>query len=182
MHVPQELVDLIIDNLHGDVPSLKSCSLAARTSVASAQTYIFKKIEILPPTPDLIPPSLRLSLTNYTSCWWAPRRLSRITRSVSSIWRSGISWVMSGRTLSPVLPLLDLKRISLIENAPVEWNGNGEFSMDWNSLGRVLNSALAAAFSSPTLESVHLRGIVVGLSGAAVFTLQRSNLHSSDDV
>ncbi|KAJ7359427.1 hypothetical protein DFH08DRAFT_846076 [Mycena albidolilacea] len=77
---------------------------------------------------------------------------------------------MSGRTLSLVLPLLDLKRISLIDNAPVEWDGNGEFRMDWNSLGRVLNSALAAVFFSPTLESVHLRGIVVD-SPAQLFSL-----------
>jgi hypothetical protein len=42
--------------------------------------------------------------------------------------------------------------------------------MDWNSLGRILNSALATAFSSPTLESVHLRGIVVD-SPAQLFSL-----------
>lgn len=30
-HLPQELVDLIVDNLRDDIPSLKSCSLAART-------------------------------------------------------------------------------------------------------------------------------------------------------
>ncbi|KAF8194361.1 hypothetical protein K438DRAFT_1827846 [Mycena galopus ATCC 62051] len=68
---------------------------------------------------------------------------------------------MSGRTLASVLPLLDLKRISLIENSPVDWNGWGDFSMNWTRLGRVLKSALAAVFSSPRLESVHLRGIVV---------------------
>ncbi|KAJ7366247.1 hypothetical protein DFH08DRAFT_164606 [Mycena albidolilacea] len=49
MRIPQELVDLIMNNLHGDVPSHKSCTLAARTFVSSAQTWLFNKIEILPP-------------------------------------------------------------------------------------------------------------------------------------
>jgi hypothetical protein len=72
-----------------------------------------------------------------------------------------ISWVMAGRTLSLVLPLLDLKRISLTENAPSDWNDSGEYSMNWNKMGRQLKSALANVFSSPRLEAVHLRGIVV---------------------
>ncbi|KAJ7359460.1 hypothetical protein DFH08DRAFT_846146 [Mycena albidolilacea] len=50
MHILQELVDPIVDDLYGDAPSLKSCSLAARIFVASAQTCVFNKIEILPPS------------------------------------------------------------------------------------------------------------------------------------
>ncbi|KAJ7868597.1 hypothetical protein B0H14DRAFT_2503876 [Mycena olivaceomarginata] len=47
MDLPQELVDTILDILHDDIPSLKSCSLAARIFVISARKHIFKKIEIL---------------------------------------------------------------------------------------------------------------------------------------
>ncbi|KAJ6588072.1 hypothetical protein B0H19DRAFT_900559, partial [Mycena capillaripes] len=49
--LPQELVDMVVDNLHDDIPSLESCSLAARTFLASTRTHIFNKIEIKPP-PD----------------------------------------------------------------------------------------------------------------------------------
>ncbi|KAJ7448229.1 hypothetical protein B0H11DRAFT_2289865 [Mycena galericulata] len=68
---------------------------------------------------------------------------------------------MSDRTLSLVLSILNLKRISLVENAPAHWNACGAFSMNWNKLGRTLKAALAAVFSSSTLKSVHLRGIAI---------------------
>ncbi|KAJ6569883.1 hypothetical protein DFH09DRAFT_1080616, partial [Mycena vulgaris] len=68
---------------------------------------------------------------------------------------------MAGRTLSLVLPLLDLRRISLVENSHADWNSAGKFSMNWNKMGRTLQSALAEVFSSPNLEAVQLRGIVV---------------------
>jgi hypothetical protein len=69
--------------------------------------------------------------------------------------------IMSDKTLSLVLPLLNIKQISLLENSPGEWNGSGDFSMNSNNLEQDLQSAFAAVFSSPTLESVHLRWIVV---------------------
>ncbi|KAJ7669477.1 hypothetical protein DFH06DRAFT_1321549 [Mycena polygramma] len=74
-----------------------------------------------------------------------------------------VPWVMDDRiqTLSLVLPLLDLKRISLTENSPVDWNQDGEFSMNWTQLGGQLKAALMDVFSSPKLEAVHLRGITI---------------------
>jgi hypothetical protein len=47
MDLPQERIDVILDNVHDDIPSLKSCSLAARTFVTSARKHIFKKVEIV---------------------------------------------------------------------------------------------------------------------------------------
>ncbi|KAK7007698.1 hypothetical protein R3P38DRAFT_1661960 [Favolaschia claudopus] len=47
--LPQELIDAVIDELHDDIPTLKSCALAARTFVAPARRHIFKKIELTPP-------------------------------------------------------------------------------------------------------------------------------------
>ncbi|KAJ6456070.1 hypothetical protein C8R45DRAFT_1034821, partial [Mycena sanguinolenta] len=175
MHVPQELVDLIVDNLHDDIPSLKSCSLTARAFVGSAQTWIFNKVEILPP---------KRRDDQDSPCRKFHKLLTRSPRSASLVdelqivlvgsetsfaydekgdylEERHVPWVMSGRTLSLVLALLDLKRISLVENSPSEWNELGKFSMDWNQLGRSLKSALAAVFSSPKLDSVCLRGFVV---------------------
>ncbi|KAF9645493.1 hypothetical protein BDM02DRAFT_3120176 [Thelephora ganbajun] len=45
--IPQELVDLIIDNLHTDKPALKTCSLVARAWVARSRYHLFHKVEIL---------------------------------------------------------------------------------------------------------------------------------------
>ncbi|KAJ7832841.1 hypothetical protein B0H14DRAFT_2309282, partial [Mycena olivaceomarginata] len=46
---PQELVDIVVNNLQDDTPSLKACSLTAHTFVPSARIHIFKRIEIMPP-------------------------------------------------------------------------------------------------------------------------------------
>ncbi|KAF7370253.1 hypothetical protein MSAN_00656400 [Mycena sanguinolenta] len=137
MRVPQELVYLIVDNLHDDIPSLKSCSLTARAFVDSAQTWLFNKVEILPPKIVLVGSETCFARDEYDEYLEQPH----------------VPWVMSGETLSLVLALLDLKRISLIENSPSQWNEFGNFSMDWNQLGRSLKSALATVFSSPKLES-----------------------------
>ncbi|KAJ7669481.1 hypothetical protein DFH06DRAFT_185203 [Mycena polygramma] len=172
--LPQELVDIIVDNIYedeNDIADLKSCSLAARAFVSSARRYIFRKIEILPPRSSCNPCQRFYQLIT-SSPHIAPLVEELCIVLVGSetsfaynedgeyLQNRHITWVMHGRTLSLVLPLLDLKRISLTENAP-DWNGWGEFSMNWNKMGRKLKSALRDVFSSPKLEAVHLRGIVI---------------------
>ncbi|KAF7357378.1 hypothetical protein MSAN_01333800 [Mycena sanguinolenta] len=175
MRVPQELVHLIVDNLHDDIPSLESCSLTARSFVSSAQTYLFNKVEILPPKnrDDPNSPCRKFHKLLTSSPHIAPLvdelEIVLVGSETSFAYDEDgdyleerhVPWVMSGRTLSLVLSLLDLKRISLVENSPSEWNDVGEFSMSWNRLGRSLKAALTAVFSSPKLKSVRLRGIVV---------------------
>ncbi|KAF7343249.1 hypothetical protein MVEN_01756700 [Mycena venus] len=175
-HIPQELVDIIMDNLDDDIPSLKSCSLAARTFVSSAQIQIFRKIEITPPTHPL---SLSSSCQKLYKLLTSSPHLAPLVDELCIVLVGSetsfeydadgqyledrhVTWIMSGRkTLALILALLDLKRISLVENAPVDWNSYGQFSMKWNELGGHLKSELSRIFSSPGLESVHLRGIVV---------------------
>ncbi|KAJ7111342.1 hypothetical protein C8R44DRAFT_883155 [Mycena epipterygia] len=102
--LPQELVDLIVDNLHDDIP-----------------TPLVHELHIV----------LVGSETSYES-----------EEEGEHLTEPRVSWIMAERTLSLVLPLLDLKRISLVENSSADWTRR-QFSMDWNTL------------------SVHLRGIVV---------------------
>ncbi|KAF7370230.1 hypothetical protein MSAN_00653800 [Mycena sanguinolenta] len=154
MRVPQELVYLIIDNLRDDILSLKLCSLTARAFVgsaqSSAQTWIFNKVEILPPK------SRDDHVGDFTSFSRGPETsFDPDEDDPEYLAEHHVLWVMSGRTLPLVLAFLDLKRISLVQNSPSEWNEYGELSMDWNRLGRSLKSALATVFSSPKLE---LRG------------------------
>ncbi|KAJ6552255.1 hypothetical protein DFH09DRAFT_598051 [Mycena vulgaris] len=173
--IPQEIVDLIVDNLHDDIPALKSCSLAARTFVSSTRTHIFRKIEITPPPvgKNRQSPCQKLYKLLTSSPHIAPLVDELCVVLVGSetsfeydeegqyLTEPHVTWIMAGRTLSLVLPLLDLRRISLVENSPADWNSAGTFSMNWNKMGRTLKSALAEVFSSPNLEAVHLRGIVV---------------------
>ncbi|KAJ6455457.1 hypothetical protein C8R45DRAFT_1082499 [Mycena sanguinolenta] len=175
MRVPQELIHLIVDNLHDDIPSLKSCSLTARAFVSSAQTYLFNKVEILPPKKrdDQDSPCRKfhnlLTSSPHIASLVDELEVVLVGSETSFAYNEDgdyleerhVPWVMSGTTLPLVLSLIDLKRISLVENSPWEWNGVGDFSMNWNHLGRSLKAALTAVFSSPKLESVRLRGIVV---------------------
>ncbi|KAJ6588045.1 hypothetical protein B0H19DRAFT_1226004, partial [Mycena capillaripes] len=62
-----------------------------------------------------------------------------------------VPWIMTDKTLSLVLPLLDLKRISLVENSPYDWDSEGKFSMSWMNLESQLKTVLANIFSSPRL-------------------------------
>ncbi|KAJ7349968.1 hypothetical protein DFH08DRAFT_126336 [Mycena albidolilacea] len=175
--LPQELIDAIVDNLAGDLPSLRSCSLTSRTFAASARPHIFRKLEIKPrippnwyfgsdtsesPPPSTCPQLLTL-LTSSPHHALLVKELCVVVMGAPSDRRGGrhVPWLMAGRSpLSLVLPLLNLKRISLVENAHGGAVGDS-YTMNWNRLGRQLKSALADVFSSTTLQSVHLRGIVL---------------------
>ncbi|KAJ7908659.1 hypothetical protein B0H13DRAFT_2496199 [Mycena leptocephala] len=154
-HLPQELIDLILDNLHDDINSLKSCSLAAHTMVTSARTLIFRKIEIKPPDP--LSSSLNTCQRFYkllTACpHIAPIVEELCVVTVGS--ETSFGYTPDGEYLPERL------RISLTENAPYRSDG-WKNSMSWHKMGQRLTSALATVFSSPRLEAVHLRGIVIG--------------------
>ncbi|KAJ7111339.1 hypothetical protein C8R44DRAFT_257652 [Mycena epipterygia] len=159
-HLPQELVDLIVDNFRDDMPSLKSCSLAARTFSGSVRAHIFRTVEITPPVPGKPHSPCQQLYKLLTSTPHVAPLIDEL-HIVLDLVEQQVPWIMIGRTLSLVLPLLDLKRISIVENGSAGWNAGGRFSMDWNKLGRTLKAALTDVFSSPRLQSVHLRGIVV---------------------
>jgi hypothetical protein len=118
---------MVVDNLYDDTLSLKSCSLAAHTFVASSRIHIFKKIEIAPPKgkgtggPTPCQKLLKLLISSP--------HIARLVEDLSIVLSWGHSdvdcvwddahsdedadlWIMTGRTLTLVLPLLDLKRVS----------------------------------------------------------------------
>ncbi|KAJ7607568.1 hypothetical protein FB45DRAFT_947927 [Roridomyces roridus] len=176
MLLPQELVDLVVQNIADDKESLRSCSLAARPFVRPTQVHLFKKIEILPPTPHKSGdnPCQKFQKTIASSPHLATLvhelRIVLVGSETSfAIDAEGSytserrpTWIMSGRTLALVLPaLIRIKRISIIEDSPLSWNADGQFTMNWHKLGRSLRSALTAVFSSPHLESVHIRGLLI---------------------
>ncbi|KAF7366884.1 hypothetical protein MSAN_00947100 [Mycena sanguinolenta] len=169
--LPQELLDIVVDHLHDDPHSLKSCALAARAFLISARIHIFRRIEILPPKPKTTPsPSpcqnLLALLTSSPHLPPLVEELCVVSRGSSSNESSGPdktsilegprSWIMTDDSLSLILPLLNLKRISLIENTP-SWGT----SVRWNDVPYPLYTALTATFRSPRLKAIHLRGMIV---------------------
>ncbi|KAJ7615009.1 hypothetical protein FB45DRAFT_936600, partial [Roridomyces roridus] len=176
MPLPQELVDLVVQNIADDKESLRSCSLAERPFVRPTQVHLFKKIEILPPTPDKSGPNpcqkfqKTIASSPHLATLVHELRIVLVGSETSfAIDAEGSytserrpTWVMSGRTLALVLPaLIRLKRISIVEESPLSWNAVGQFTMNWDKFGRSLKSALTVIFSSPHLESVHIRGLLI---------------------
>ncbi|KAJ7863832.1 hypothetical protein B0H14DRAFT_3443937 [Mycena olivaceomarginata] len=162
MDLPQELVDTILDDLHDDVPSLKSCSLAARTFVISARKHIFKKIEILSSSDA----SQRFYELLCSSPHIAPLvedlRITSVLVPETSAYLDPSGDYMSGRPLSLILLLLtELIRISIIDIADANHLTGRPYSRSWNKMEPPLQSALANVFSSPRLEAVHLCGLVL---------------------
>ncbi|KAF8217651.1 hypothetical protein K438DRAFT_1952527 [Mycena galopus ATCC 62051] len=124
MGLPQELVDIIVDNID-DIPSLMYFSILVP--------------HIAPLVEDLCVVTVLVD----------PETLDEEHQA---------SWITGDTTLSLILPLLNLKRISLLENAATDCR---RYSMNWSKMERPLKSALISVFSSPRLEAVHIRGIVI---------------------
>ncbi|KAJ7879064.1 hypothetical protein B0H14DRAFT_3775143 [Mycena olivaceomarginata] len=131
MDLPQERIDVILDNVHDDIPSLKSCSLAARTFVTSARKHIFKKVEIV---------------------------------SSSDAFQRFYNLLSSSPHIPPLVE--DLRIISVfLETSSANADSSGDYigmQVSWDEMEQHLQFALASVFSSPRLEAVHLRGLVIG--------------------
>ncbi|KAJ7611313.1 hypothetical protein FB45DRAFT_941519 [Roridomyces roridus] len=160
--VPSELVDKIIDNLEGDAPSLLSCCRAARTFVQPSQMRLFKKVTILATSDGDPCYKFYNSITNspHLASFVQELSVDMLQPGARAVHMGGrsycSSWIMEHDTkLSKILPRLRLKHISLYDNTPAYQQ---TFPMDWTRLGPALLYALTAVFSSPTLESVHLKG------------------------
>jgi hypothetical protein len=150
---PQELVDIVIDQLHDDIPSLKAFALSFRAAVASAQIHIFHKVILASPRQSggglVHSPVQRLCRLLASSSHLAP-----LIKDLRIIEDGPGQWVSkSSRALSTLLPLLDLKRISILVRG---------MPLDWDHLHRELKAALQTVFRSPGLEFVQLCGIYIG--------------------
>jgi hypothetical protein len=159
MNLPQELVDMILDNIRDDIPSLESCSLVARAFVASTRKHIFKKTEVLSSSDacqrfyKLLSSSPHIALLVKDLCIVSVFPETPVNAD-------SYGGYMAGRTLSLILPLLDLTRISIVENGSTHHSGMA-YNRSWDKMEQTLKSALASVFSSPRLEAVHLRGLVL---------------------
>ncbi|KAJ7126279.1 hypothetical protein C8R44DRAFT_874644 [Mycena epipterygia] len=155
LNLAQELLDIIIDELHTDIPTLKACALSSRAMVASAQIHLFHKVILGPPAA----PSGN-GIKKLTHCQKLLRLLESSPHLSPLIQDLRIldddllvdSWIFrAGRTLSALLPLLHLKRISIRCRAAY---------LDWNRIPRGLRASLEGVLASPGLLSVQLHGVL----------------------
>ncbi|KAF7366885.1 hypothetical protein MSAN_00947200 [Mycena sanguinolenta] len=115
--LPQELLDIVVDNLHDDTRSLKSCALAARAFLTSARIHIFRRIEIIPPklkTNSSSSPCQKL-LGLLTSSPHLPRLVEELcvvlmgsnftdSSELQNIHKGPMPWITADDSLPLVLP------------------------------------------------------------------------------
>ncbi|KAJ6558004.1 hypothetical protein B0H19DRAFT_125549 [Mycena capillaripes] len=153
---PQELLDIIVSELHTDVSSLRACALSFRAMVSSTQTHLFYTVALNQPSP---PSASRIQ--RRSDC----QKLSKILESaphLASLIKDlrivdddpvRSTWVLTEwRTLSAMLSLFDLKRISV---------RCASASLDWDRLHQQLKVSLQAVFASPRLEAIQLHGVLL---------------------
>ncbi|KAJ7858720.1 hypothetical protein B0H13DRAFT_2075750 [Mycena leptocephala] len=148
--LPRELLDIIVSELRTDIPNLRACALSFRAMVLSAQTQIFYKVILHQPAA-----SSGIKRSHF-------QKLSRVLESSPhiaplikdlQIVDDGPHPVLSEwRTLSGMLPLFVLKRISIrCTKAP----------LDWDRIHREFKASLQGVFASPRLEDIQLQGVLI---------------------
>ncbi|KAJ7510359.1 hypothetical protein B0H11DRAFT_1958637 [Mycena galericulata] len=146
--LPLEVVDLIITELHFDLPALKACSLVCRSWIPSCRIHLFRHLQ-LRPTGRGSPENWNAFLSNSVDI------IPYIAEI--SIFCERSSWV----SWDPVLPTL-LGKLQNIEQ--IELHG---CDLPW--LPTPFTSAIYTLFRSPSMQRVTLGFCVLPSSFADLF-------------
>ncbi|KAJ7454807.1 hypothetical protein FB451DRAFT_1408220 [Mycena latifolia] len=164
--LPLEVIHLIIDGLHYDVPALKACSLVCSNWVPSSRSHLFRHLELRPmgkaspenwnqflsDSPHIIPYIHGLEVLCQRSSW--------------------VSW-------DPILPSL-LGKLQHVEEVEL-------LGCDFPWLPTSLSSAIYALFRSPFMKRVSLRLCVLpsscfDLFGPALESIALSEVTVEPDI
>ncbi|KAJ7059157.1 hypothetical protein C8F01DRAFT_1254842 [Mycena amicta] len=158
--LPQELVDHITRDLQYDANALKACALTTRAFMYSTRPRIFRRITIMPSGPttcyalrDVLEtnPALADRIHELKIVLVGSETSFELDWCGNYVEEREPPWIMSeqdGRVLARVLSFVhpSLKRISLVEESPPDWNSNGQFSMEWTELYWKLQVAFSVVF------------------------------------
>ncbi|KAJ7679927.1 hypothetical protein B0H14DRAFT_3062866 [Mycena olivaceomarginata] len=157
MSLPQELLDLVINNIC-NIPSLKTCSLACTAFRYSSQSRLFSRVTL---------PWLKRGTTTTKCCLFyrlvteSPhiqpyvRTLVIMDRDIhiTPSRRFRTEWLLDDTTLPLLLPLLrNLESFHM--HAWLSWDLVLE-----SKKNPPLTSAISTALASPNIRSIHFRGI-----------------------
>ncbi|KAG5640545.1 hypothetical protein DXG03_008125, partial [Asterophora parasitica] len=159
-HLPQELVDHIIDHLYDDALTLNSCSLVSPSWLATSRLHLFSKIS-LKVTPAVAPselcrrllrllttsPSIKSCIRELEVVEGSPLGGEAVPQAVLGGTRSS-TWVTTERTF-PLL-LLELTHLRRLEFA-------AQSTLHWAMLPPSLQQAIRHVFSLHSLTFVRLR-------------------------
>lgn len=152
--LPQELVDLIVDNLEDDISSLEACSLTSRAFLASSRRYQFSEIELtgLPLSHQSASrPQMQTLCDKFLALIERSPHIAPLVKDLS-ILEGGVPWLANRRSPLPLVlrQLVNLEHISI---------GDPGRSMDWSLLPRRVRESLMDILHSPKLQSVILMAI-----------------------
>jgi hypothetical protein len=153
--LPRELFDIIVDELRADIPSLLACAQSFRAMVPSAQAQLFYKVVLHQPAPSNNGRKRPSHCQKLSGLLESSPHLASLIKDLRIVDDDPLlsTWVVNeARTLARVLPLLDLKRISVRCTTA---------SLDWDSMHRGLKTSLQSVFAFPRLESIQLHGILI---------------------
>lgn len=163
--LPIELLDIIIDELHDDLFSLRALSLVCRAFRKPCRTLIFSTISL--PAPDF---NARLFVTTCSKLY----SLLRVSPEIALLIKDlrvedgsraqsrhfGFSWVGVEPSFTLILEkVVNLKRFSL--------TGHDE-ALDWGNMSGPLRETLCATFRRPKLKHIVLCDI--GFSSLSEFS------------
>ncbi|KAJ6557970.1 hypothetical protein B0H19DRAFT_124792 [Mycena capillaripes] len=147
--LPRELLDIITDELRTDVPSLRACALSLRDIVPSVQTHLFFKVVLHQPESRTKKNS---QCQKFSRLLESSPHLASLVKDFRIIDDEPRFPLAEWRTLSGMLRLFDLKRISIRCTAAC---------LDWDRLHRDFKASLQGVFTSPRLEAIQLHGILI---------------------
>lgn len=150
---PQELVDLVVDNLEDDISSLEACSLTSRAFLASSRRYQFSEIELLG-LPKSDQPETRAQKQTLCDKFHAlitnSPHIAPLVKGLT-IEEGDEGWL----TKRSPLPLV-LRQLVNLEDISV---GQGGHDIVWSKLPHRVRESLLDIIHSPKLESVTLMSI-----------------------
>lgn len=163
----QELIDLVLNELREDIPTLRSCLLVSRAFVPTSRIHLFSRIRLEPPQgPNVRKPNRCQSFYNLLT---TSPHLSSYVKHLEIIeglsprsWElallsakrpQGYTWMADDQRLPLLLPLLwNLTSISL-------GLSDSRSSLDWQNVSPTVKDSLRAVFALPGLTSIRLRDI-----------------------
>ncbi|KAJ6620295.1 hypothetical protein B0H10DRAFT_2022170 [Mycena sp. CBHHK59/15] len=158
--LPQELIDLVVDELRNDPVILRECSYVSSSFRRSGQKCLFYHIRILPPLDDERPTLcqklydlLKASthIAPYVKCMEVIEGHTDTHETFNGPPRR--PWITVDQTLALILPLLRLRQFSLRCYIPV--------SLLASQLPTSLKASFRDVLRSPTLTSLDLGQVIL---------------------
>ncbi|KAF9050308.1 hypothetical protein BJ165DRAFT_997234 [Panaeolus papilionaceus] len=145
-HLPQEIIESILDYNKDNIRTLRSCALVSRSFVARSQEHIFSKITLGPALGPYISIKLRDIFAE------SPHLALLVnTLSIMEVSTGSRNWILSSTALSAILP-------QMLRTGSLTLRSRG-VTLSWGSLSEGLQHALITVITRGKVEHLVLTGV-----------------------